>query len=72
MPVELEEFILKHKNLSGNKILKLYRKSGYHINTQKFYEIKKGIDNKNKKKNMKQKGLVYHSLLSRFLRAASI
>ena len=52
MPVELEEFILKHKNLSGNKILKLYRKSGYHINTQKFYEIKKGIDNRNKKKNI--------------------
>lgn len=52
MPVELEEFILKHKNLSGNKILKLYRKLGYHINTQKFYEIKKGIDNRNKKKNI--------------------
>ena len=52
MTVELEEFILKHKNLSGNKILKLYRKSGYHINTQKFYEIKKGIDNRNKKKNI--------------------
>ena len=52
MSADLKEFILKHKNLSGNKILKLYRKSGYHINTQKFYEIKKGIDNRNKKKNI--------------------
>ena len=52
MSADLKEFILKHKNLSGNKILKLYRKSGYHVNTQKFYEIKREIDNKNKKKNI--------------------
>ena len=52
MSAVLKEFILKHKNLSGNKIWKLYRKSGYHVNTQKFYEFKKGIDNRNKKKNI--------------------
>ena len=50
MQSDLEQFILKHKKLSGNKILKLYRKSGNHISNEKFYQIKRQINNQNKKK----------------------